>query len=159
MPASQRSTAKERFAAFVDSLDTKGKCSNNQDRRGRSRGRSSSPAPGSNNSRRERPSSAPPGRPAWGVRSLTSEAIFNKYDSMETLALRSMKSAARTRYSRSPSLQRPGIKAKTNPKINTRRYSMLSPPRKENNFSPGQRAQRQDMCRKGGVSRASGAIK
>ena len=97
VPASQRSTAKERFAAFVDSLDTKGKCSNNQDRRGRSRGRSSSPAPGSNNSRRERPSSAPPGRPAWGVRSLTSEAIFNKYDSMETLALRSMKSAARTR--------------------------------------------------------------
>lgn len=139
VPAHQQSTAKERFTAFLDSLDNKKSKGNNtkekyEERRGRS------PVAG-DRSGGARSSSAPPGRPAWCIRSLKSEAIFDQFDSIETLALRAMKreksAADRHTRSQSPTLKscQPGKKATTSRAINTRRYSILSPPRLEHSFA------------------------
>ena len=131
VPAADKSTAKERFTEFVNSLQS-GKGAGNQGSRGRSRsrGRNASPCASPSCVRKggRRPSSAPPSKPVWGVRSLANEAIFNKYDSMETLALRSMKRSSRYR-STSPS-----VKSNSN-ELNTRRYSKVSPPRAKNRYA------------------------
>lgn len=76
-----------------------------------------------------RPSSLPPppSRPRFGVRSISSEAVIDRYDTIDTKARRAQKREQRVleahERSKSPKL----IGSRVN--INSRRYTMASPPK------------------------------
>lgn len=73
-----------------------------------------------------RPSSLPP-RPRFGVRSISSEAVIDRYDTIDTKARRAQKREQRVLEAYERSMSPKLIGSRVN--INSRRYTMASPPK------------------------------
>jgi hypothetical protein len=144
------SSAQERVMNFLDSVGNQKKdqqgskssrhSNNQQEDKKEEQGRGRSPTrrktfvfEKSLRSVESRPSSAPPDRPRWGIRSISSEAVLDRYDTIEMKYRRSLKKEQRVRdtHSRSKSPTKVGSKVA----LNTRRYTMAALPQHGNSFA------------------------